>query len=93
MTRVRFTIVVRASLAVGVWLMWPAVSTAHRLDEYLQATRIAVEDDRVDVDIDLTNCVTSAATLTISCGATSALHLIAHREVVVQRHVEHVVAA
>jgi hypothetical protein len=28
--------------------------TAHRLDEYLQATRIAVDDDRVDLDLDLT---------------------------------------
>jgi len=28
--------------------------SAHRLDEYLQATRVAVEIDRLDVDIDLT---------------------------------------
>src|SRR5690242_14615193 len=29
-------------------------AAAHRLDEYLQATRIAVAMDRVDVEIDLT---------------------------------------
>jgi hypothetical protein len=32
----------------------PATLRAHRLDEYLQAARIGIADDRVDVDIDLT---------------------------------------
>ena len=34
---------------------------AHRLDEYLQATRIGVEPDRVDVEIDLTPGVSVAS--------------------------------
>jgi hypothetical protein len=54
MMRVPFRNVVQATLAASVWLMWPAAPTAHRLDEYLQATRIAVDGDRVDVGIDLT---------------------------------------
>ena len=45
---------VRAAAIVGVWLMLPAATTAHRLDEYLQATRVAVDHDRVDLEIDLT---------------------------------------
>jgi hypothetical protein len=31
-----------------------AAASAHRLDEYLQATRISVERDRVDLEVDLT---------------------------------------
>ena len=38
----------------AVWLIWSAAPTAHRLDEYLQVTRIAVDRERVDLDIDLT---------------------------------------
>ena len=34
--------------------MLPTPVGAHRLDEYLQATRVAIERDRVNVDIDLT---------------------------------------
>ena len=41
-------------LAIGMRLAFPSVADAHRLDEYLQATRIDVSLDRVDVDIDLT---------------------------------------
>jgi hypothetical protein len=32
----------------------PAPTAAHRLDEYLQATRVAIAQDRVDLEIDLT---------------------------------------
>ena len=44
--------VVRAALALV--LVQPGTAAAHRLDEYLQATRIAVNIDSVDLDIDLT---------------------------------------
>jgi hypothetical protein len=37
-----------------VCLIWSAAPAAHRLDEYLQVTRIAVNRERVDLDIDLT---------------------------------------
>jgi hypothetical protein len=39
---------------VFVWLTHPVKATAHRLDEYLQATRLSVERDRVELEIDLT---------------------------------------
>jgi hypothetical protein len=35
-------------------LMVPAAASAHRLDEYLQATRIAVDAGRIDVELSLT---------------------------------------
>jgi hypothetical protein len=38
----------------------PAPAGAHRLDEYLQATRVGIERDRVNVDIDLTPGVSIA---------------------------------
>ncbi len=44
-----------ASFAVvGVWLSTPAPAGAHRLDEYLQATRLSIDTDRVSLEIDLT---------------------------------------
>ncbi len=43
-----------ALIACGLWLGCPAPASAHRLDEYLQATRIAVGQGIVDVEIDLT---------------------------------------
>lgn len=43
-----------ALIACCIWLACPAAATAHRLDEYLQATRIALSDDAVRVEIDLT---------------------------------------
>jgi hypothetical protein len=43
-----------ALIACGVWLACPAPAAAHRLDEYLQATRIALAPDNVGVEIDLT---------------------------------------
>jgi hypothetical protein len=42
----------------------PAVVAAHRLDEYLQATRVAIQLDRVVVDIDLTPGVNVAPLVT-----------------------------
>jgi hypothetical protein len=44
-----------ASLAVLVAsLAGPAPAAAHRLDEYLQATRVSIDVDRISLDIDLT---------------------------------------
>lgn len=42
-----------AAIACCVCLGWAAPAAAHRLDEYLQATRIAFGDHTVDVEIDL----------------------------------------
>ena len=45
---------VGASVLLCVGLGRPAPIAAHRLDEYLQAARIAVDVDRVGVELDLT---------------------------------------
>src|SRR4029434_5195861 len=37
---------------LGAWLASPAA--AHRVDEYLQATRLSIDTERVDLEIDLT---------------------------------------
>ncbi len=39
---------------LGVWLSTPAPAGAHRLDEYLQATRLSIDDEGVRLEIDLT---------------------------------------
>jgi hypothetical protein len=39
---------------VGIWLACPPLAGAHRLDEYLQATRVSIDVDRVGLDIALT---------------------------------------
>jgi hypothetical protein len=41
-------------------LLIPMPAGAHRLDEYLQATRVAIERDRIVVDVDLTPGVSIA---------------------------------
>ena len=41
----------------------PAGVGAHRLDQYLQATRVAVDRDRIDLEIDLTPGVAIAKTI------------------------------
>jgi len=38
----------------GLWLTTAAPAAAHRLDEYLQATRLSVDVEHVGVEIDLT---------------------------------------
>src|SRR5262245_9705565 len=43
-----------AAAALGVVLALPAPCLAHRLDEYLQATRIALARDHIDIEIDVT---------------------------------------
>ena len=45
--------VVWSGVMVG-WLWAAAPADAHRLDEYLQATRIGVNQNRIDLEIDLT---------------------------------------
>ncbi len=42
------------SFVLGVWLATPAPAGAHRLDEYLQATRLSIDIERVGLEIDLT---------------------------------------
>jgi hypothetical protein len=54
----RLLVVSFATLAV--WLMRPAPAHAHRLDEYLQATRLSVDADHVGLEIDLTPGVSVA---------------------------------
>jgi nickel/cobalt transporter (NicO) family protein len=39
---------------LGVWLATPAPAGAHRLDEYLQATRLSIDLEHVGLEIDLT---------------------------------------
>jgi hypothetical protein len=52
------------SLAVlGVGLSTPAPAGAHRLDEYLQATRLSIDIERVGLEIDLTPGVAVAPTI------------------------------
>ena len=53
--------------AAGCWLtilLLPTTAVAHRLDEYLQATRVGIERDRVTVEVDLTAGVSIAEQVT-----------------------------
>jgi hypothetical protein len=43
-----------AAIAIDVAITAAASVSAHRLDEYLQAARIAIEPDRVEIELDLT---------------------------------------
>src|SRR5580658_1711110 len=47
--------------AIFLWLAVAVPAAAHRLDEYLQATRLAIDIGRVDVEIDLTPGVSVAS--------------------------------
>ncbi len=47
--------------ALGAWLATLPPAGAHRLDEYLQATRLSVDTERVDLEIDLTAGVAVAS--------------------------------
>ena len=40
--------------AIGFALVMPAETSAHRLDEYLQATRLSLARDRITLEVDLT---------------------------------------
>jgi len=54
------TRLLRLIVILLIWLIGPAPAGAHRLDEYLQATRVAIELDRVIIDMDLTPGVSIA---------------------------------
>jgi hypothetical protein len=41
-------------IVLGVWLGCPSRAWAHRLDEYLQASRLSIDLDRVGLEVDLT---------------------------------------
>jgi len=49
------------AILVAALVGWSSPADAHRLDEYLQATRVAIDVDRVSVEIDLTPGATVAA--------------------------------
>ena len=60
----RFAVRIWPAVAVATLLCaMPAGVGAHRLDEYLQATRVAVDRDRIDLEIDLTPGVALAETI------------------------------
>ena len=44
----------KAALLGGLFLVFASAASAHRLDEYLQAVRIAVSTNHIDLSIDLT---------------------------------------
>jgi hypothetical protein len=48
---------------VGIFLIISPLASAHRMDEYLQATRLAIDLDRVDLEIDLTPGIELATTI------------------------------
>ncbi len=41
-------------VVLGAWLATVPPASAHRVDEYLQATRLSIDIERVDLEIDLT---------------------------------------
>jgi nickel/cobalt transporter (NicO) family protein len=49
--------------ALVAWLGCSTPAAAHRLDEYLQATRVSIGIDRIDLEIDLTPGAATAATV------------------------------
>jgi hypothetical protein len=51
----------RVLLAVGFLIAWAPRAEPHQLDEYLQATRLGISPDRLDVEIDLTPGVSVAS--------------------------------
>jgi hypothetical protein len=48
-------------LFLALWLAMALPAAAHRLDEYLQATRLAIDMGRVDVEMDLTPGISVAS--------------------------------
>jgi hypothetical protein len=51
----------RGLLILGAWLTSVPPAGAHRLDEYLQATLLSIDIERVDLEIDLTPGVAVAS--------------------------------
>lgn len=55
------------SVAVlGIWVGCPVPADAHRLDEYLQATRLSIDRERLRLEIDLTPGISVAEQVIIS---------------------------
>jgi hypothetical protein len=52
-----------ALVAFVAALLVPSTLSAHRLDEYLQASRLAIDAERIDVEIDLVPGVAVASTI------------------------------
>ena len=50
-------------IGAAVFAAWGARASAHRLDEYLQAARIGIEPDRLQLELDLTPGVAVAGTV------------------------------
>ena len=50
-------------VALAGWLVLPVSASAHRLDEYLQASRLSIGIDRVELELDLTPGTATAATV------------------------------
>jgi hypothetical protein len=61
--RGRWAIALGLAVTVGGW---PASPAAHRLDEYLQAARIGVNRDRIDLEIDVTPGAAIASSIVTS---------------------------
>jgi len=51
----------RPFAVMGAWLATVPLASAHRVDEYLQATRLSIDIERVDLEIDLTAGVAVAS--------------------------------
>ncbi|HSV15655.1 MAG TPA: hypothetical protein VLI90_15445, partial [Tepidisphaeraceae bacterium] len=51
-------------LAIAIVMLTPPGVGAHRLDEYLQATRVGIERERVSLEMDLTPGVSVARQVT-----------------------------
>jgi hypothetical protein len=66
-------------VAVVAVLAFSVPALAHRLDEYLQATRISVALDRIDLAIDLTPGVAIAPELLASIDPDASAHIPLHR--------------
>ena len=58
-------------------LGWSPAADAHRLDEYLQATRIALSPDRIRLEIDLTPGVIVAPSVLDAIDADRDMHISA----------------
>jgi hypothetical protein len=50
-------------VVLGAWLATVPPATAHRVDEFLQATRLSIDVARVDLEIDLTAGIALASTV------------------------------
>jgi hypothetical protein len=68
---------VRVLLLAGLFAAATATASAHRLDEYLQATLVTIERDRVDLEINLTPGVAIAPQVVASIDRDGNNHITA----------------